>query len=281
MCRLRTKTLEADHELLYWLKEAKERMTKSKITTLIQTSCVAGVLSILMGCGTMGATDVLSVKVSAPQKLQSRIELGSITLGENATRVDAVGVIPWGEFSSEDLQNVRLSIENTLTSIQAGSPSISDKKLTLHTILRRYLVTASGNAAGVIANIAWCAVDESGKIVFHEQFYASDSAAVVGTLGGVKNKVNEAILLRIATVSAYLASADMHKAVVPALPPNAYLHFEQAVQKLPASFRSVHFAQGGGYSYAYDISGKADWNWASSPDRINWEDYLRSRRSSH
>ena len=127
-----------------------------------------------------------------------------------------------------------------------------------------------------MANVAWCVVDEKGSIVFHEQFYASSTTAVLGTLGGIKNAVNGAVLSRIATMSAYLGS-DMRTTSAPVMPPNAFLNFDQATAQLPRSFRSVHNMMGSGYYYVYGIGRAANWNWASRPDLINWEERLQQK----
>lgn len=254
--------------------EGFQKRTKSQIGTLIQVGCFLGALSMLAGCGTMGATSLQSLDVKPLKALQSSVEIGSVALAENATRVDAVGVFSWGEFSQEDLRTMRQSLQNSLTLMQKGSTAAPGKKLSVHTLLRRYLVTASNNSGAALANIAWCAVDEGGRIVFHEQFYASHSFNFVGTLGGVKDKVNEAILLRITGVSAHLASRNGLASAPPSMPLNAFVEFDQATEKLPRSFRSTHIASGGGYTYISQVGKLANWNWASTPERINWESRL-------
>lgn len=238
---------------------------------------LAIVVAALSGCGTMGATNVLAIPVQEDTHLQAHLEIGSLELAEGATRVDSVAVFGWGEFSKEDLQNINVSLQNTLTSLNKTLPSAAPaRKLALHVVVRRYLVTASNNAGAALANVAWCVVDEKGRIIFHEQFYASSMTAVFGTLGGIKDAVNEAVLTRIATMSAYLGS-DMRMNSVPAMPHNAFLNFDQAAAQLPRSFRSVHNMMGSGYYYVFDIGRAANWNWASRQDLINWEERLQQK----
>lgn len=237
--------------------------------------CLLGTLSILSGCGTMGATDVQSIDIKPQGTLVATLETGSLELAENATRLDSVGVFPWGEFSQDDLGSLRQSLRNSLATMQKSSVVTSGKKLSVHVLLRRYLVATSNNSVGVLANTAWCAVDEAGKIVFHEQFYSSNSIVLLGTIGGAKNKVNEAILSRISSVSAHLASTNGFTTSPPPMPANAFIEFDRAVQKLPSRFRSIHFVSGGGYTHVAESGKLANWNWASTPERINWEDRLK------
>lgn len=255
-----------------------------KIRIIIKLSCVVGLLCILAGCGgILGGTKVLQIHIdSPPHNFLKTVEVRSIELDENATRLDSVGVYKVGEFSAKDLNNLTASLQNSLIVLQSAQPSISGQKILLYMIIRRYMVIASNNAGGVLSTIAWCAVDETGDIIYHEQFYASQSARLIKTLGSMKNEVNEGILRRIVEVSAYLASNNEPTRPLPPMPMNTYIEFNQAKGKLPRSFQSYYsyIYVGGGYIYnIIGISSKvnAEWEWAEQADHINWPEYIRSK----
>lgn len=248
-------------------------MTSTRIAAPLWMSIAICMLNLLTGCSTIGRTEVLSIEVKPPLQFQFGLGLGTVVLEENATRVDAVGVFPMGEFSKDDLQKVRTSLENALRSMQRDISPVPGKRSTAHVMVRRYLITSSNSAIGALANISWCIADDSGNILYQEQFYASYSQALFVTLGDVKNKVNEAALLRIVSMAAYLA--DAHKTSLPPMPPNAYQEFEQAVEQMPNAFQSIHVTYFGNIPLPYDVRNSADWKWVKRSGRINWEARIR------
>lgn len=233
--------------------------------------------AFVAGCGTFGATSVVKVQPSKPAVgPMAKINVGSVNLADDATKLDAVMVIPVGKFSASDLNKVTQSLRNAVSSAQSPQDILPGRTLTLHVLLRRYLVTTSNSAAAALGCVAWCALDETGKIVCDEQFYASDSVVLIGTVGAVKNKVNRAIVQRITDISAHLASPQASSGALPAFPENAFGDFAAATKDLPQEFRSVHALNIGGWIGFATSGAKADWTWVQRPDGIKWPEYIKT-----
>ena len=157
--------------------------------TLIRLILVAGMTTMLVGCGITGDTRVMTLKPTrAIQEPVARIEVGAVQLEPEGSRLDAVAVFHWGEFTEADLQKLKESLQNTISAMQSEQPASSINVRKLFVILRRYHMTTSSSSGACLACVAWCAVNEQGEIIYHEQFYASASGSGVITVGGIKEQ---------------------------------------------------------------------------------------------
>jgi len=250
---------------------------KNTIVSIITVSCLSLLCLMFCGCGTFGGTKVVSVPMSnMPRGPFAQIHTGTVTLAANATKLDAVGVYPVGEFSKKDLRNIDKSLSKAFCTIQQSQEVDSARNLTIHVMIRRYLVAASNNDGGTLACVSWCAVNQDDQIVYDEQFYASYSSHF-STLGRSKNKVNLAIVSRIAEVSAYLASPNPRKHSIK-YPENAYATISPAIEDLPEVLYSCLYANVGGSIISASAGGTTEWEWAAQNNRVNWAAYLKANK---
>jgi hypothetical protein len=122
------------------------------------------------------------------------VQVKTIDVDSAGIQLLSVGVKPWGRFDADDLQNIRGSLENTLAAAtRSRGSSGTGSELQIHLVIRGYFVAASNNAAGVLAVVDWCVANQDAHVLYQEAFYASHAARLVGTLGGEKDVVDQAI----------------------------------------------------------------------------------------
>ncbi len=122
-------------------------------------------------------------------------------------------------------------------------------ELQIHLVIRGYFVAASNNAAGVLAVVDWCVADQDAHVLYQEVFYASHAARLVGTLGGEKDIVDQAIVRRVAETSLLLSSGASTNGL-PRKVKDTYDQFNEAVAVLPSDFQSMGLVGAGPSSAA-------------------------------
>ena len=197
----------------------------------------------------------------------------------------SVGVKPWGRFDADDLQNIRGSLEDTLTAAtRSRGSAATGSELQIHLVIRGYFVAASNNAAGVLAVVDWCVGNQDAQVLYQEAFYASHAARLVGTLGGEKDVVDQAIVRRVAETSLLLSSGASTNGL-PRKVKDTYDRFNEAVAILPSDFQSMGLA-GGGPSSAVNLvmllipntpSTGANWESTKVEKPINWSQRLAAK----
>ena len=133
-----------------------------------------------------------------------------------------------------------------------------------------------------MACIAWCATDELNNIIYHEQFYSTDTVRFIGTLGGLKDNVNKSLINRISLSGLKLAQNSGNS--LPITTEGTYNSYEEAIKTVPKTMQSwgVGVPFGNGYSSATFIPAggsstkKIHWDWANRPNNINWHNRLRN-----
>ncbi len=172
---------------------------------LLVALCVA-----IAGCGTTGATKtfVLPIDSAATSSLEHPLKLGSFAVAEDANFVIAAGTYEWGTLDAADQHKFESSVQATLDTIDWQFADEAAPIWEIHVFLRRHIIAHDNNSAGLLVCVSWALASASGTVVYEEQFYATNSAFLVGTLGGVKNSVNRAVVRRIIESSLRLASSE-------------------------------------------------------------------------
>jgi len=231
-------------------------------------------LLTLLGCSLFGHTRPTPVSLE-PAAFQDAapVSVASVDMDASQSHLEVVGAYPIGRFVERDLDNLRLSLQRSLVPLSGGPDG--DDGLDVHVYVRSYHVSASNNAGGALATVAWCAVDVGGRLVHREQLYAYDSVVLVKTMGALKNTVQAAAVRRIAEAGAHLAAGG-DPADLP-LPENTSFDYDEAVRTLPSSLQSRYVGVIGGYVYAGSSGvGAADYGNAATDD-FDWDAYLSSR----
>jgi len=195
----------------------------------------------LPACGTTGKTSTFVLDLDPPQTRQviSGIRVKSAAMDPDAAVLNAVNVQPWGKFDADDLRNVEQSLRDTIAPHVPATTRPAEAALDIHVMIRRYVVGVSNTGGAVLVNVTWAATDSEGKLVFKEQFYASDSVYLIGTIGLLKDSVHQAIVRRIATTSLVLASSPEATGARPVSFENTYATFEEAAARLPQTMVSM------------------------------------------
>jgi hypothetical protein len=235
----------------------------------------------------MGETTRRAVEVdrALPEAAMKPVEVKTVDVDSVGIQLLWVGVKPWGRFNANDLQNIRGSLEDTIAAAMRGHLATPSGGIQVQLVIRGYFVAASNNAGGVLAVVDWCAADQDERVVYQEVFYASHAARFVGTLGGEKDAVNQAIVRRVAETSLLLSSgggADR----LPRRVKNTYDGFKDAVAVLPAEFQSLGLP--GGASAGVNLvlllipntpSTPANWESVKVEQPINWSERLSAKAS--
>jgi hypothetical protein len=106
-------------------------------------------------------------------------------------------------------------------------------------MIRRYMVSVSNTSGAVLVSVTWAASESEGKLIYHEQFYASEAVYFIGTIGLLKESVHKAIVRRIATTSLALAAGPAAAEARPTTFDNTYTSLEEAVSRLPQTMVSM------------------------------------------
>jgi len=195
----------------------------------------------LPACGTTGKTSpfVLTLDLPQGQKVVSDIRIASAAMDPDAAILNAVNVHPWGKFEPDDLRNIEQSLRDTITPQLPATIRSTGPRLDVHLMIRRYMVSVSNTAGAVLASVAWAASESEGKLIYHEQFYASEAVYLIGTVGLLKESVHKAIVRRIATTSLALAAGPAAAEARPTTFDNTYTSLEEATSRLPQTMVSM------------------------------------------
>lgn len=195
----------------------------------------------LPGCGTTGKTSpfVLNLDLPQGQKAISDVRIASAAMDPDAAILNAVNVRPWGKFEPDDLRNIEQSLRDTITPQLPQTIRSTEPRLDVHLMIRRYMVSVSNTGGAVLASVAWAATESDGKLIFQEQFYASESVYLVGTIGLLKESVHKAIVRRIATTSLALAAGLAAEKARATTFDNTYASLEEAASRLPQTMVSM------------------------------------------
>lgn len=247
------------------------------LASVLVSACAA-----TMGQTTRRAVEVDRALTTAPIQ---PVQVKTVDVDSAGIQLLSVHVQPWGRFDANDLQNIRGSLEDTIGAAtrSRGSSGNGSGEIQVRLVIRGYFVAASNNAGGVLAVADWCVADQDERVLYQEVFYASHAARLVGTLGGEKDAVNQAMVRRVAETSLLLASgADVDR--LPRKVKNTYDGFEEAVKILPAEFQS--FGVAGGASPAENLvlmlvpnspSTPANWESVKVEQPINWSQRLGTK----
>jgi len=195
----------------------------------------------------------------------------TVELEPGQTRLENVGTYAIGEYGSKDLATLDEMVRSSVP------PSGDRRPFGLHVVVRRFLVAHSNNTGLAIACVGWALTDPDGKLLFHEQFYASDAVSNFGTVGGIKNHVHQGITRHLLSQSSRVAAGEEPG---PVNGEYVYPTYEAAAAKLPSSLTSVHISIGtfgAGYSFAMTTyTGDSGREWAKEPTHIDWLSRLPS-----
>ena len=208
--------------------------------------------------------------------------MASAAMAPDAATLINVNVQPWGEFSPDDLKNIEVSLRDTLRPYAPANPT--DSKVDIHMVVRRYVVGTSNTGGAVLACVAWAATTSRGDILYDEQFYASGSGYLVGTIGLLKDSVDRAIVRRIAVTSLELVLHPAEKPA-PAKFPQTSTSLEEAAAQLPSTMVSMGNASMAAFpNRAVSTVGlftpngiqTIEWHVAEPSQQFDWEGYLHN-----
>lgn len=245
---------------------------RSSVSSLI--SVLALVALSATGCGLTGATSTFVVEV--PQNAGAALRIAAVELEPGQTRLQNVGSYAWGEYGEDDLAVLRESLAESVAPLAAGGQPTA----AVHLVIRKFLVAHSNNEGLAIACASWAMTDPSGKLAFHEQFYARDHVKLWGTVGGVKDNVHKGIAERVIRAAIGVAQGKDPQSIP--FPEFAYKDFDSARAGLPDSLTTSFqgfLVLGNGYLF-YDqrVSGGSSVEWAREPSHIDWPARLATKR---
>lgn len=225
---------------------------------------VLGACLLSAGCGTFGGTTSFVLRDGIPRSDGIRLSLASFAREHVETgKAMAVGVFGFSGFDADDEKNLRDSLAGTLKAVQEGAPP-ARRDLDLHVLVRRYLVAASNNQAATLACVAWALADGP-TVLYSQQFYATDSVVLLGTVGGTKVAANEGIVRRIATHAAWAASSARTRGDLPIVK-GTYDSIDEAARTLPG--RMTTSVSAGGTTRV--TSARPGWRAGEPETAIDW-----------
>lgn len=200
-------------------------------------------------------------------EITSEIRVASVQMEKHAARLTTVNTYRVGKFDTYDLDNIEQSLRDTLVLLKSANLLNSIPVIDIHLVIRRYFVAHSNSGAAVLICVAWAATDFKGKMIYHEQFYASKGVYLLGTIGLLKDSVHKAVVRRIAESSLYLASGMRGILDRDITFEDTYTSFQEAVSRLPDVMVSILKNR--------TIESEIFWGEAEPADKFDWNTYLR------
>lgn len=246
---------------------------------------IAAVMMVLLtGCGLTGKTTRVTLRldnvVTSPQ--MSTIKVASVEKEVGATHLQNYGLFFREAFSVEDLEILEGSLRDTISAIQPGRGSSSEREISLHVLVRRYFVVSSDKGAGILAAVSWRVADSDSKPIFQELFYAADFYSgpfFLRTIGGQKDSVNEKILRRIVRRSISIATPPGNTNAAPLSTKGTFNTYADAISNLPSEITSTtgcsYYSSGKYGSYCAQWASETypiEWHWAQVPEDMDWEE---------
>lgn len=240
----------------------------------LRAAIIFGMLILLAGCGTtVGRTEQITLgQKDIGGALSTReIRLKSLSLEEDGTRLIAIAVFRWGEFSREDLQTLDSSLQSSLRGVRETG-ELKSPPLTVEVVVRRHIVATSNGAAAALACVAWRA-RLNDDTLYEEQFYASASSRIIATVGSVKDEVNKRIVSRIVRSAVLLSNGQTAPTALPISSEGTYLLLMDAIDTLPKSLTSTQPTSltGNTLRTGGSKTGKVPWSWALPTVPVRWE----------
>jgi hypothetical protein len=192
-----------------------------------------GSIVLVCSCSTSGKTSHGAVPLDAlPEIREMRpLQVQSLDREDEGIRLISLDVRPSGKFNDEDKTNLRRSLEETLQAALRNRACREGSGVQLHVLIRKYVVAANNSQAVVWASVDWCAADEGGQVLYSEAFHATAMVHLFGSLGGIKDQVNRAVVKRIAQ-NALAVAADANRAEGNIA--GTYASFDEAAASIPA-----------------------------------------------
>src|SRR5437660_1801712 len=189
----------------------------------------------LTGCGLTGATSTFSLRIPVAGT-PPPLAVGSVDLEPRAARLVNIGTYAWGRYDQADLDVLDASLRNTVS--RTSGPGTPPR---IHVVVRSFLITSSNTGGAMLSCVAWALTAPDGELILHEQLYATGTAHLNNTLGGLKNDVHKAIVRRIVETAVRVGQGPADN-VRPADVENTYERFDEAQATLPKELTSVFFA---------------------------------------
>lgn len=248
------------------------RTSAIRTATLLVLLCAS--LWALTGCGLAGGTSVVEPSFPVPPGPGAHLAADGLVMEPASARLTAIGAYAWGKFDEDDRATLEEGLRRMVRRINEARPSTQPGH-TVHVVLRSYQVAVSNTSGTALACVAWAMSGPDGALLYHEQFYATKSATMSSTVGGLKEDVNEALLRRIGLTSAHLASGR-HDGL-PLRSEDTYLSFDEVRSELPDRLQSVGMLFGAGHSFVWTASGGVSWDFSRHPEGVDWPAHLASR----
>ena len=195
-------------------------------------------LAAVTACGFAGGTRPFVVEFEATDAsaLVRRVTLDSFEIEKEAAirfSPENPGVTI-GAFGEDDREILAQSVEDSLVAIDWPPPTTIEEDLKLHIVLRRHVLAAGWDMA-VLAIVAWAIVDSDGKLIYHEQFYATvHSENKMWTLGYLKNRANQVIARRVVGSSVVIAAGGSIDGSM--THENTFASFAEAKETVPSKY---------------------------------------------
>lgn len=201
--------------------------------------CLLQVCIVLSpGCGTFGKTSTFVVHVdpSIAEEVGRRIEVGRLLVERDANVLVTAGTVVAGEFDEEDKIKLAMSLRDSFDAIEYSETVRMLPPWTMDVMVRRHILGHDNVSAGLVTCIAWRLRTGDGRVVYEDEFYGASSARYVGTIGGVKNSVNRAVVERLIQ-SALLVGAGKPPASISVN--RTFDTFSEATESVPAGYQSL------------------------------------------
>lgn len=183
----------------------------------------------LTGCGVTGSVAPVTVKPSATVAGSATpLRVGRVWVAPTAAVNHNVAAYNWGRFGENDRTAVEESLRRSLA--EAGSAASPGAPI-LRVAVARYMLAFSNTRASVLVIVDWT-TEADGVLAETERLYAAfdtGEGMSVWTLGGVKTKVNRAVVQALMD----RALARTRGIAPPALPGLVHPTQEAALAVLP------------------------------------------------
>jgi len=119
----------------------------------------------------------------------------TVFLNDSASIDFPVGVFALGAYNQSDMTKLHASLVKTIASLKRSTQASDDTNPRLIVVVRSLIHQYSNKASYQFSCIAYCIANQSGNVLYQEQFYAQAKGHL--TAGMVRNSLNKRITQQI------------------------------------------------------------------------------------
>jgi hypothetical protein len=226
------------------IRFGEKSMTRAEPKLKLWLPLLAALFAI-SGCSSNGATtrQVVGLADLTLPNDSLAVVVKSVSSSPEAAASNLAGTASPGEFDRADLENLRGSLVDTLRAAMNSRSIDESGPISIYLVVRNHVMATAGLEGAALAAVDWCAARPSGTPIYRELFYVTERRIYFGSPGEIKDRLNRAVVRRVAESVLMLASPNKLDFGLPRKIAGTYVNPNAALATLPQHLRSRSVAK--------------------------------------